>query len=799
MKLFYVALYPENGQVMNQTPIRILSILCLFFLFSQSLSGQNKHTINGYIRDAASGEDLSGAKIIVSELGTGTYSNEYGFYSLTLPEGTYTFVFRYLSYLDDTVVVELTKNVAQNIDLAAEAVNVGVVEITDKKEDQNVKDLEMSVATIQVEDVRKLPAFLGEVDVIRTIQLLPGVQGAGEGLTGYYVRGGLGSHNLILLDEATVFNASHLLGIFSVFNSDALKDDYKLYKGGIPAKYSGRLASVLDLRMKEGNAKQFKVTGGIGSISSRATIEGPIAKDKASFVLSGRRSYPDIFLNFSKDEAIKNTTLYFYDVNAKVNYRISDKDRIFASGYLGRDVLGFRGFFGNDWGNATATVRWNHLFSDRLFANTTLIYSDFDYGIDGNTFGGDGFTYKSGIRDMSFKTDFTWFATPEVKMNFGYSGTFHKFKPGFFQPTDSSFLQDFSIDPDFALEHALYVSNEHKISDRLSMEYGLAYSIFDNIGPGEEYTYLEDRVTIEDTTQFNDGQLINRYHGFEPRASMRYILDENSSVKASYNRMRQYLHLASNSAASFPWDIWVPSSRHIPPQIADQVAVGYFRNFWDNKLETSVELYYKDMKNQVDFKNDAQLLLNPTLETEFLFGNGTSYGAEFLIRKNRGKLRGWVGYTLAKTTRQIEGINDGEPYSAFNDRRHDISVVGIWQFKPRLSLSGTWIFATGNAITFPVGRYIYDGQVVNFYGDRNSARLPANHRMDLSLNIDPKKREETKKKRRLTSSWNISLYNVYGRRNVWAIDFREDDDGNNVAVKLYLGRWIPSVTWNFEF
>lgn len=793
--------------------LRLFSILFLLLGLSHVLSAQVKHTVSGYVRDAESGEDLIGARVFAPTVGLGAVTNAYGFFSLTMPAGKYELVADYLSFKADTLQLDLNSDQSLNLNLQPVDVKVDVVEITDERTDENVSGLEMSTERMNLKEIRKLPAFMGEVDVIRSVQLLPGVQGVGEGITGYYVRGGQSNQNLILLDEATVYNASHLLGFFSVFNADALRDEYKLYKGGIPAQYGTRLSSVLDLHMKEGNSKKFHAAGGLGLISSRLTVEGPIAKDKASFVASGRRTYADVFLLASPNEDLQSTKLYFYDFNLKANWRISDKDRLFASGYFGRDVFQFRDLFGNDWGNGTATLRWNHLFSDRLFSNTTLIFSDFNYGFDAKTFTGEAFSYSSGIRDYGLKEDLNWFASPKLNFHIGFEALLHQFNPGLFEPEEDTFLQDFQSDPDLALESAVYASAEHTISDRFSMSYGLRFSSFDHIGPGDEYSYTDNFETILDTTSYNFGQVIQHYGGLEPRLAGRLLLNERSSLKASYMRTRQYLHLVSNSTASFPWDLWIPSSRHIAPQVADQVATGYFRNFADNRIETSIELYYKDMQGQVDFKNGAALFLNPTLETEILRGKGWSYGAEFLVRKPKGRLTGWVGYTLSRTQRQIDGINNGEPYSANSDRRHDLSVVASWQATKRINTGMTFVLASGAPITFPVGSYRLDSNLVPLYGPRNGDRMPDYHRMDLSVTIDGKAREVAEGKRRLESSWNISVYNAYGRRNAFAYDFREETEEQPVAgqpgvteevqvrraYKIFLFRWVPSVTWNFKF
>jgi hypothetical protein len=795
---------------------RILRPWVLLFvglMLAGTLSAQTRHTLSGYIRDAGSGEDLVGARVYVPAINAGAYANEYGFFSLTLPEGDYSVIVSYLSYADDTVQVALRKDIVRNFELGESTVAVAAVEITAKANDENVKNVEMSTAKMSIKELKTLPAFMGEVDVIRTIQLMPGVSGVGEGITGYYVRGGQTNQNLVLLDNATVYNASHLLGFFSVFNADALRDEYKLYKGGIPAEYGTRLSSVLDLHMKEGNAKEYEVSGGIGAISSRLTVEGPIVKDKASFVMSGRRTYADAFLKLARDPNLQNTKLYFYDFNAKANWRISEKDRLFLSGYFGRDVFGFRGTFGNDWGNATGTLRWNHLFSDKLFANTTLIGSDFFYGFDAQTFTGEKFKFKSGVRDYGLKHEITWFANPKNQLKFGIDATLHRFNPGVFEPEEDNFLVPIEPKPDHALETAIYASNEHNLSDRLSLNYGLRWSQFAQVGPGEEYTYdatMENRL---DTTVYEAGDIIQFYHGLEPRASLRWIADANSSIKASYMRTFQYLHLASNSTASFPWDIWVPSSRHIRPQYADQVSAGYFRNLADNQVEASVELYYKWMYNQIDFKNGAELLLNPTLETEILFGRGWAYGAEFLVRKTMGRLTGWVGYTLSKSMRQIDGINDDLPYFANNDRRHDASIVAGYQLSPRVNLGATFVYGRGRPVTFPIGGYQLDSVFVPLYGPRNGDRMPDQHRLDLSVTIDGRPRTDANQKRRLESSWNFSVYNAYGRRNAFSIDFREEKKQVPVegqpgvfeevttrqAYKIYLFRWVPSITWNFRF
>lgn len=794
--------------MLRQATIFAFALLLFSFTF-----GQEKYTLSGYIKDAKSGEDVIAATVFIPEIKAGAYSNEYGFYSLTVPEGTYEVEYRYQGYETVKKTVELTSNQSMNIEMGQGSVQLEEVVISDEVEDANVTSTEVSTISVDIKKIRKMPALMGEVDVIKSIQLLPGVQGVGEGLSGYYVRGGSNDQNLILLDEATVFNASHVLGFFSVFNADALKSETKLYKSGGPAQYGGRLASVLDLRMREGNQKRLSGNGGIGLISSRLSFEAPIIKDKSSFIVSGRRTYADVFLKLSNNPDTRKTRAFFYDFNAKANYKFSDKDRIFLSGYFGKDVFKFEDLFGNDWGNATATLRWNHLFNEKLFSNTTLIYSDFNYGFEFGFGNNDRFEFRSGIRDFGGKIDFNWFANPKNQLRFGFHTTLHKFNPGSFRPISSnSVFQELEVDSDYAVESALYLTNQQKVSDRVLLEYGIRWSFFQHIGPGTEYEFDDAMENTTDTLEFNAGEIIQNYMGPEPRFAATFIMDEKSSFKASYTRTRQYLQLASNATASFPWDIWFPSSRHVRPQISDQVAVGYFRNFADNDIETSVELYYKWMQNQVDFKNGAELILNPTLETELLFGNGWSYGTELFVKKKFGKLTGWTGYTLSWTRRQIDGINNGDPYPAKNDRRHDISVIGIYQIAKRISVSATWVYATGNAVTFPRNRAELEGIIIPSYSSRNQDRMPAYHRMDLACNIDFKQKEGA----RFGHGLNISVYNVYNRKNAFSLEFRkvselEDnvkekmtpeelaDPDRIVALKVYLFPIIPSVTYNFNF
>lgn len=769
-----------------------LLLLTVFLLGGTSLWGQ-KTTVSGTVKDAENGEDLIGATVFVKEIpGKGAYSNEYGFYSLTLPEGNYTLVFRYVGYTNLEKAIELNESQTINVELDLEGKEMDVVEITAEREDENVQSTEMSVATLTPKEVENIPVLFGEKDIVKTLQLLPGIKSAGEGNAGFYVRGGGADQNLILLDEAPVYNASHLLGFFSVFNSDALKD-VKLYKGGMPAEYGGRVSSVMDVRMKDGNKKKLGISGGIGLISSRLTVEAPIVKDKGSFIVSGRRTYADLFLKFSSDEDLRNTSLYFYDLNAKANYQIGEKDRIFASGYFGRDNFNFADNFGFDWGNATGTLRWNHLFNERLFSNTSLIYSNYNYEFkigDEDS----GFGLRSEIEDWNFKEDITWFPNSDHTMKFGVNVIHHNFVPGELTAAPGVSISSFEVDERRALESAAYVQDDWRISDRLSANFGLRYSMFNNIGEGKAYTF-DDEGNVLTETQYDAWEVFKTQSGFEPRASFRYLLDENSSIKAAYNRNYQYIHLLSNSLSTSPTDVYVPSSNVVKPQIADQFAIGYFRNFADDKYEFSAETYYKVLQNQIDYRNGADLFLNNTVESELVFGNGRSYGLEVLLKKRTGKLTGWLSYTLSRTLRTFDDINDGAEFPARQDRIHDLSLTVVYQLSPKVVLSGNFIYYTGDAVTFPSGRYEVEGIQVPLYTERNGYRLPSYHRMDLGATFQLKETEKFK------SNLNVSLYNAYGRQNPFIINFQESESnpGTTEAVQLSLFRWIPSLTYNFEF
>lgn len=771
---------------------QIILILIFLSLYWGAL-GQN-YTISGHIKDQKTGEELIGAAIYVEELKTGTITNVYGFYSITLPKGNYTLNFSYMGYSPKKEALALGANKKLEILLAEDEEMLEAVEILGEKQDANVKSVEMSTNKLDIKSIKKVPALMGEVDVLKTLQLLPGVQGS-EGSTGFYVRGGNTDQNLILLDEATVYNASHLGGLFSVFNPDVVKD-VKLYKGGIPAEYGGRLASVLDVRMKDGNSNNFGVQGGIGSVSSRLTIEGPIQKDKSSFVVAGRRTYADIFLPLSKQEMAKESKAYFYDVNAKINHRFNDNNRLFLSGYFGNDVFEFGDLFSMRYGNATGTIRWNHLFNPKIFTNTTLIFSKFDYALGIN----EGITdmeWISHIYDYRLSHDYSWYPNPDHTVKWGGTATLHRFHPGFID-SKNGYFEDLELDQTQTLDYGVFVQNEQKLGDKLSIQYGLRLSAFQNIGQDTIYVY--DRSDPQewqttDTTTYGKKDFYNTYVGLEPRLGIRYQLTDNSSLKASYQHTYQYIHLASNTMTPTPLDVWFPSNPNIKPQASDQIALGYFQNFMDNWLEFSVEVYYKWMDNVIDFRDHSDIFLNNQLASEIRVGTGYSYGAEFLLRKNVGDLTGWVSYTWSKTRRNIPDVNNGKEYPAPYDRPHDISAVLSYDFSKRISASATWVFASGMPRTVPSGRFDYGGENAPTYTARNAYRMENYHRMDIGLTIEGRERKS------FENSVTISVYNVYNRHNTHSLLYSSDpmQAGNITIEKMYLFTVIPSVTWNFSF
>lgn len=768
----------------------IIIILGLI-LFNSYTFGQD-FTISGTITDAENGEDLFGARVIVKELeNTGAEANIYGFYSLTLPKGEYTLIYRSSGYESKEVVVGLSENKTLNIELLVpqEVQEIEEVKITSKKENDNITSAQMEVTTLDPKEIETIPILFGEQDVMKTLQLTPGIKGAGEGNSGFFVRGGGADQNLILLDESIVYNASHLLGFFSVFNSDALQG-VSLYKSGIPAEFGGRASSVMDVKMREGNNKKFNLSGGIGLISSRMTLEGPIVKDKGAFIISGRRSYADLFLTFADDPVLQNTTLYFYDLNAKANYKISDKDRIFISGYFGRDDFKLGDQFGFDWGNATGTVRWNRIINYKLFSNTSLIFSNFDYQV---SIGGedDGFGISSNIRDWNLKQDFTYYLNSNNTLKFGLSGIYHTFLPGRLESADGIGFNQVQLDNRYALEVGTYIQNEQKIGNRFSLLYGFRYSGFNYMGEGTAFD-LDDDGNVIGSQNYDSWESIKYWQGFEPRFSASYLLSEKNSIKLGYNRIFQYIHQLSNTTTSTPVDSWVPTTNNIAPQIGDQMALGYYQNVKKNTYQFSVEGYYKWLQNQIDYRPNANLILNNEVESELVFGRGFAYGVEFQVKKTKGKFTGWFNYTLSRALRQFDDIDGGEVFSARQDRIHDFNLVLTYKFNDNWVASTSFVYYTGDAVTFPTAQYEVDGFTVPYIQGRNKSRFPDYHRLDLGLTWYGKK---TKK---FEQSVSFSIYNVYARENAFAINFRENDAGQTEAVQTALFRLIPSVTWNFK-
>ena len=782
--------------------MRLAYFTTLFIFFSFGLYGQNNFTISGYVQDNASGENLIGVSIYEKESFKGTASNQYGFYSLTLEEGNYKIIYSFIGFKTKTKEINLNKNIRLNISLDSDAILTEEITITGEKLDKNVSSSDMSQAKIEVQNIKQLPVILGEVDVLKSAQLLPGIQSGGEGNSGLYVRGGGPDQNLILLDEAVVYNAAHLFGFFSVFNADAIKD-INIIKGGMPAEYGGRLSSVLDITMKDGNNKKYEVDGGIGLLSSRLTLQGPVQKEKSSFIVSGRRTYVDVLSKpfMPEDNAFSGSGYYFYDLTTKINYRISDKDRIYLSGYFGRDVFNFNNSE-NDigieipWGNATTSLRWNHLFNDKLFMNTSLIFSDyrFEFNIAQQEF---ELKIFSGINDWNTKVDFLYQPNQRHTIKFGTNYTYHEFTPGnasgragevVFQPDE--------IYKQYSNEGAIYFSDDFEVNDILKIHAGLRYSSFQHSG------YISFRDYIRNDFNGSD----DNYRNIEPRLSFRYKINPTSSIKGAYTQNYQYIHLASTSSVSLPTDLWVPSSALIEPKFSEQYALGFFKNFKENMYETSIEAYYKDMTNLIEYKEGVlpEDNTNSSSDDAFVFGNGESYGAEFLIKKNKGKTTGWIGYTISKTTRYFDDVNNGEPFPAKYDRRHDLSVTATHKLSNSWTLSSVFVYATGNSITLPTERYTIGGNVYTEFTSRNGYRMEPYHRLDIGATYTPKK------KKRFQSSWNFSIYNVYSRKNPYFIYFDlESPDGEsgniqdgNITPKAYqvsIFPILPSVTWNFNF
>ncbi len=779
------------------------------FLILISLTGSTcllaqKFTVNGYITDSLSGETLIGASLTVNQSGKGISTNAYGYYSITLEKGEYMLTFSYVGYLTKTISVTLDSNLTYRCELVPEKYKTEEVVVTARRRDQNVRAAQMGQVDLSIEKIKQIPALLGEVDVLKALQLLPGVRNAGEGNSGIYIRGGGPDQNLIMLDDAVVYNPGHLFGFFSVFNGDAVKN-VSLIKGGMPAQYGGRLSGVIDISMKDGNNNEWGVEGGIGLIASRLSIQGPIKKDKSSFIVSARRTYVDALVKpfVPRTANLYGSGYYFYDVNAKANFSLGEKDRIFFSGYFGRDVFDFnstqRAFNTNiPWGNATGTVRWNHVFNRKLFANTTLVYNDYNFKFDATQYDF-RVVLSSGIRDLNAKIDFDWYPAPEHKVKYGAQYTFHTFLPNQFSGEQGDTeLPSQNADKKYGRETALFIQDDWELSEKLQINGGLRWSGFSQVGPYTRFNTDADGNPT-DSTQYGKGEQVKFYSGFEPRLTFRYALNNSSSIKGGVTRNLQYIHLATNSASTLPTDLWVSSTYRVPPQTGWQYALGYFKNFEKNKWETSVELYYKRMNSQIEYREGfTPSLADP--EQDFVFGKGWSYGAEFLVRKTRGRLDGWIGYSLSWTWRQFPDLNEGRKYPAKYDRRHDLSVVANYDLSKKWKFGGVFVFATGNAATYPERFYFIDGVLTQEFSRINAYRTPSYHRADVSFTYTRKPETQRKYK----SSWVFGVYNLYSRLNPYFIFFAQT--GSPIqgtqqieAVQVSIFPILPSVTWNFKF
>ena len=792
-----------------------LSCFVLLSLFSLS----QKATLSGYITDASNGEAIIGAKVFIPSIKQGAITNTYGFYSLTLPVGKYSVEYKFASFSTVTKDIDLSKDVTLNVELGSSVNNLKEVEINAKK-GENVNSAKLGQVELEMDQIKTLPAFMGEVDVIKTIQLLPGVSSVSEGGQGFYVRGGGPDQNLVLVDEAVVYNAAHLFGFFSVFNADAVKG-VSLTKGGMPANFGGRMSSVLEVNMNEGNNKTFKVKGGIGAISSRITIEGPLKKDKGSFIVSGRRTYIDVIMKAAIPDTspFAGTSYYFYDFNLKLNYKITKKDRLFLSGYYGKDVFSFGNTQDNfnvkmPWGNAIAALRWNHLFNPKLFMNVTTTFTDymFQFGSNQDQF---RFSLNSGVRDLGAKVDFSYYPNTKHKLKWGADYIFHTFTPTSVSAETDSIVFDTGLAQKlYSHESAIYITDEYDLSENWKFNVGLRYSTYQQVGPFTRFI-KGDIGTADSTIQYGNGDLIKFYHGLEPRFSFRWMLPDKSSIKGGYSYNYQYVHLTSLSAVSLPTDIWYPTTDIAKPQSGWQTSIGYFKNFDDDKWETSIEAYYKGMNNLIEYEEGALPgdNVNDNTDNLLVFGKGWSYGVELFIKRSFGKLTGWVGYTWSKTERQFEDLNEGNPFPAKYDRRHDLSVVATYKLNERWTFSSAFIYATGNTLTLPTSWYVQEQNLLFNYGARNSTRMAPYHRLDLSATwydkptktkIDPISGLKMEVKKRFRHNWSFSVYNVYNRANPFFLYVDNDGDFLNGDFKLSVKQVtlfpvIPSVTWNFEF
>ncbi len=788
--------------------------ICTFFLFILTIFtsfAQEKFTLSGIISDSKNNETLIGVNIFIPALKIGTTTNEYGFYSLSVPKGEYEIEISYVGYQTIQKNIVLNQNTKSNFSIKEGGKELQEVIITENKGKSNIKTPEMSVNKLSISTIKKMPVVLGEVDVLKSILLLPGVTNAGEGASGFNVRGGGADQNLILLDEATIFNSSHVFGFFSVFNPDAIKD-LKLYKGGIPARYGGRASSVLEIYQKDGSNKDFHMNGGIGLISSRLLAEGPIVKDKGSFLIGGRASYAHLFLKFSEKD--KNNAAYFYDLNTKLSYKLNDNNSLYLSGYFGRDVFRLNKSFTNTYGNSTLNLRWNHLYSDKLFSNLSLIYSDYYYGLDLDFV---GFNWDSGIKNYNIKYDFKHYLSDKLKLNYGVNGIYYQFNPGTIKPTgEDSGINPDQLDKKYAFEPSVYLDAESQLSKKITVAYGLRYSLFYRLGASTVNYYdnnepvifntdmqIYEKGTPTSTQYFGKNKVIQSYNNLEPRFSVSYQLNEDQSLKASYNRMAQYLQLISNTSSPTPLDVWMPSDNYIKPQLADQVALGYFRNIYNDAYSLEVETYYKKIQNRLDYIDGADLIANDAIEQVILNGHMRSYGLELMLKKNKGRFNGWISYTISRSEQQTPGrtpeetgINNGNWYASAYDKTHNLAITSSYNLNEKWSFGANFALQSGQPVTYPNGQYQYLGIIVPSYGLRNENRLPSYNHLDISATLTPRKNKD----RNWKGEWVFSIYNLYNRMNAASINFRQNvDTGANEAVKLSIFGIVPAVSYNFKF
>tara|TARA_R110000868_G_scaffold21326_1_gene88598 strand:+ start:2204 stop:4585 length:2382 start_codon:yes stop_codon:yes gene_type:complete len=787
------------------------SFLFIFLLITISSFSQDKFTLSGIITDIKNNETLIGVNVYIPETKSTALTNEYGFYSITLPKGNYTILISHVGFNTISQNITLFENKKINSSLTESGEELKEVIITNNKGEANIESPEMSINRLSISTIKKMPVVLGEVDVLKSLLLLPGVTNAGEGASGFNVRGGGADQNLILLDEATIFNSSHVFGFFSVFNPDAIKD-LKLYKGGIPARFGGRASSVLDIYQKDGSSKGFHMNGGIGLISSRILAEGPLVKNKGSFLIGGRSSYAHLFLKLSEKQ--KKNTAYFYDLNTKLSYKLNPNNNLYLSGYFGRDVFSLSKSFSNTYGNSILNLRWNHLFTDKLFSNLSLIYSDYYYGLDLDFV---GFKWDSGIKNYNIKYDFKNYISENFKLNYGMNAIYYEFNPGTITPSDSNSGINFDqLDKKYAFEPSLYISADQDISERISLSYGLRYSQFYRLGKSTVNIYANNNPVIFNTdlqiyekatpisTQFYDkNKTIKSYNNLEPRFSLAYKINDEQSIKASYNRMVQYLQLISNTSSPTPLDIWTPSDNFIKPQIADQVALGYFKNFKNGQYSLELETFYKKVQNRLDYIDGADLIANKAIEQIILNGQLRSYGLEIMIRKNEGKLNGWISYTLSKSEQQTPGrteeelgINNGKWYNSVYDKTRNLAITSTYTLNPKWSFGTNFALQTGQPASYPQGQYQYLGITVPSYGLRNENRLPTYHHLDVSATLTPARNNN----RNWKGEWVFSIYNIYNRKNAASINFRQNNEtGNNEAVKTSIFGIVPAVSYNFKF